>query len=210
MDNILSERGKLEIQKRFIDNFKYFSEVVNNNTLIFGEQFILECDQHISDIKTKRKGLGDGGAAAEEHRIIIDPPWIQGKNDFYKYIIGKIKELQLTMDTHNKRLSYFYIYYRRVYDGMSISIIALASALSVTEAVSMCFPPVVYTKILTMCMSALITVLTSIIKLKNYKEKTEQIVKIREKVYMCQTNLYIFEKDVKSQLYIEDDNPPPP
>ena len=49
----------------------------------------------------------------------------------------------------------------------------------------------------------MIGMLTSLTKFFNLKTKTEDIIKIREKVYNCNTKIFSFDKNLKSTLYLQ-------
>ena len=65
---------------------------------------------------------------------------------------------------------------------------------------SLMFKPQVYTSIATIVISTSVALATAILKLKNYKERIEEIVKTTEKVYNCQSQLFTFDKQMKTTL----------
>ena len=81
--------------------------------------------------------------------------------------------------------------------------------MSFFEAISMSFEFGRYSKIGTVFISTSVAALTSFLKFKNYKEKAEEVVRIKEKVFASQSKIFLFEKDLKSKLYLYNQNEPP-
>ena len=132
----------------------------------------------------------------EKKKTEPDPPWKQ--YDEYKYIITKIEDIQATLCNHLRILDYYYIHHKWWYDFISTIIIFISSGMSFFEAVSMSFNFGRYQKVGTVCISTSIAALTSFLKFKNYKEKSEEVVRIKEKVLSSQSKLFLFEKDLKN------------
>ena len=68
------------------------------------------------------------------------------------------------------------------------------------------FKPQVFSGIVSILIGSSIALSTAVLKLKNYKEKIENIVKTQEKVYSCQAQLFTFDKFMKSSLNMSDES----
>ena len=203
--NIHSEEFKQKTQEEFIKVFKEFSDVVNDNVLIIGEEFLYKYKKAHNDyiIKLNKENKEFQFVNANEQ----DPPWIQ--HDDFKYIVSKIEYVQTHLDEYIRVLDFYYIHHKWWFDKISTVIIIISSCMSFFEAVSMSFNFGRYQKIGTVFISTSIASLTSILKFRNYKEKAEEIVRIKEKVLSSQSKLYLFEKDLKSKLYLYKKNEEP-
>jgi len=139
----------------------------------------------------------------------LPPPW--STDDFYTYIFRKNKDIQNVLFTYNRKLTYFYLYNKNVYEVCSVVLIVLSSSLALIEGISLCFDPVIETTIVTLTISMSIGVLTSVLKFFNFKNETEDIIKIKEKVNTCSAKIFTFDKKLKTQLYLKyNANPPTP
>ena len=56
--------------------------------------------------------------------------------------------------------------------------------------------------IVSLVVSTSIAVMTSVLKFKNYKEKLEELVKMREKIHNCQAKLFTFDKELKTTIFL--------
>jgi len=110
---------------------------------------------------------------------------------------------------YNEELSFYYVYYKNVYDVCSVLIIVLSSCITLIEGISLCFDPVIYTNITILLLGTTISIITSVLKYFNFKNKTEEIIKLKEKVYNCQTKIFLFDKRVKSELFLNIYSAPP-
>lgn len=206
--NIHSEEFKQKTQEEFIKVFKDFSDVINDNVLIIGEKFLYKYkkthNEYVKKLNRENKDECGKFVNAKEK----DPPWKQ--YDEFNYMVSKIERLQKQLEEHLRVLDYYYIHHKWWYDRISTVIILISSGMSFFEAVSMSFNFGRYQKVGTVFISTSIAALTSILKFKNYKEKAEEIVRIKEKVLASQSKLYLFEKDLKSKLYLynKDEEPP--
>lgn len=206
--DIHSEEFKQKVQEDFIKVFKDFSDVINDNVLIISEKFLYKYrkthNEYIKKINEENKNNHGKLVNAEEK----DPPWKQ--YDEYNYMVSKIERLQKQLEEHVRVLDYYYIHHKWWYDSISTVIILISSGMSFFEAISMSFNFGRYQKLGTVFISTSIAALTSILKFKNYKEKAEEIVRIKEKVLASQSKLYLFEKDLKSKLYLYNKYEEPP
>lgn len=207
--DIHSYNFKQKVQEDFVKVFKDFSDVINDNVLIIGEKFLYKYKKTHNDYISKlnrQKNVDIKIVNATEQ----DPPWKQ--HEEFRYMVNKVESIQTQLEEHLRVLDYYYIHHKWWYDVISTVIIFISSGMSFFEAVSMSFNFGRYQKVGTVFISTSIAALTSILKFKNYKEKAEEIVRIKEKVLASQSKLYLFEKDLKSKLYLykSNDEPPPP
>lgn len=186
------------IQEKFLEIIKYYNDVIMTNTMVFSEEELLEYQKKIFEIEKERK------------KFIIKSDITTHLNieeDFMKYILKKVESIQGTLGTYNKQLSFFYNKYRVTYDSVSIIIIVLSSSLSMIEGITLCFSDSnTISTIISLVVSTTIAVLTSILKFKNIKEKIEEVVKMREKIYNCQAKLYTFDKELKTTIFLSANN----
>ena len=135
----------------------------------------------------------------ELHRYKLNIPEDK-KTRFNVYILKKINDLENDLDEFLSTLDYFYLKYKRYYNYFSLYNIAASTSMTLVESISLMFRPQVYTGVVTIVMSTSIALCTAVLKLKNYKEKIEDIVKTTEKVYSCQSQLFTFDKHLKTSL----------
>lgn len=186
-----------QVQEKFLDIIKYYNDVIMTNTMVFPEDEVLEYQKKIFKIDKERKKFSKC-----EKNTVID---IQG--DFFKYVIKKIENLQTTLGSYNKQLSFFYNKYKNIYDWVSMIIIVLSSSLSLVEGITLCFSEEnTISTIVSLMVSTTIAVLTSVLKFKNYKEKLEELVKMREKIHNCQAKLFTFDKELKTTIFLSSNN----
>ena len=88
--DVYSNKYKKKVQKQFIDVFKEFSDVINDNVLIISEQYIYEYQKNHKKYESKlnEQKLTNTCDTSKE----VDPPWIQ--HEEYKYMIKKINDTQ--------------------------------------------------------------------------------------------------------------------
>ena len=186
-----------QIQEKFLDIVKYYNDVIMTNTMVFSEEEVLEYQKKIFKIEKERKNY----SKCEKHTVIdVD-------GDFFKYIIKKVENLQSTLGSYNKQLSFFYNKYKLIYDWVSIVIIFMSSSLSLVEGITLCFSEEnVASTIVSLVVSTSIAVMTSVLKFKNYKEKLEELVKMREKIHNCQAKLFTFDKELKTTIFLSSNN----
>ena len=136
---------------------------------------------------------------SEPERYILNIPKNK-KTRFNVYILKKINDLENDLEEFLGTLDYFYLKYKKHYDNFSFYNIFASSSLTLLESVSLMFKPQIYTGIVSIFISTSIAVSVAVLKLKNYKEKIEEIVKTTEKVYSCQAQLFTFDKFLKTSL----------
>ena len=204
--DVYSNVYKKKVQKQFIEVFKQFSEVINDNVLIISEKYIYEYQKNHKkfECKLNKKQITTSQDISTEQ----DPPWIQ--HDEYKYMIKKINDTQTQLNSYSHILDYYYIHHKWWYDRISMVIIIISSGLSFFQTLSITYNFGKIEKVGSVFISTSIAALTAILKFKNYKEKAEEVVRIKEKVLSSQSKLYLFEKDLKSKLYLYNNNDEPP
>lgn len=186
-----------EFQEKFLEIMKYYNEVIMTNTMVFPEDEVLEYQKKIFKIEKERKNY----SKCEKHTVID----VEG--DFFKYIIKKVENLQTNLGSYNKQLSFFYNKYKLIYDWVSVLIILMSSSLSLVEGITLCFSDEnVPSTIVSLVVSTSIAVMTSVLKFKNYKEKLEELVKMREKIHNCQAKLFTFDKELKTTIFLCSNN----
>ena len=121
---------------------------------------------------------------------------------FYVYICKKAEEMQKSIMEYKDELSFYYSHYKRKYNSCSIIVIVVSSCIPLVEGISLCFEPVVATNIIVLILGTLVSVITSLLKFLNYKNKMEEIVRIREKINTCEAKIFYFDKRLKSKLYM--------
>lgn len=197
--DIYSLEYKQKVQSDFIHVFEEFSKVINDNVLIIGEEYLYEYEKKHMNIESKRKRRTPD-TPTRDVATQPDPPWVQ--HGEYAYIVTKIEDVQKRLVAYIRALDYYYIGHKWLYDIISVCIIMISSSMTFFEAMSMSFEFGRYQKLITVMLSSSIAALTSFLKFKNYKEKAEEIVRIKEKVLSSQSKLYLFEKDLKSKLHL--------
>lgn len=189
----MSFNGEL-IKKEFLENVNYFNEIIMSNKIVFSNRL---------------KWMYDKGRENNENKSNHSKPrpWMNDK--FLLYIFQKTDEIQHILIVYNDELSFYYIYYKNIYDICSILLIVLSSCITLIEGISLCFDPVIYTNISILVLGTVISIITSVLKYFNFKNKTEEIIRLKEKVHNCQTKLFLFDKKIKSGLFLNVYNAPP-
>jgi len=187
--------NQAECQTKFMEIVKYYNDVIMTNTLVFSETAVLKAQKMIHDIECEREQIYNPVARKMKT--------LDTKSDFFRYIIKKVEDLQNILEYQHKQLSYFYTRYKREYHNVSILVIILSSAMSLVEGVTLVFNPHnKVTPVVMLGMSSTIAITTSILKFRNTKEKIEGIIKMKEKIQMCQAKLFTFDKEVKTSLFM--------
>jgi len=189
----MSFNGEL-IKKEFLENVNYFNEIIMSNKIVFSSR--------LKDMYDKANENNENKSNHKKPR-----PWMNDK--FLMYVFQKTDEIQHTLIVYNEELSFYYVYYKNVYDVCSVLIIVLSSCITLIEGISLCFDPVIYTNITILLLGTTISIITSVLKYFNFKNKTEEIIKLKEKVYNCQTKIFLFDKRVKSELFLNIYSAPP-
>jgi len=189
----MSFNGEL-IKKEFLENVNYFNEIIMSNKIVFSNR--------LREMYDKARENSENKSNNKKTR-----PWMNDK--FLMYIFQKTDEIQHTLIMYNEELSFYYIYYKNVYDSCSVLIIVLSSCITLVEGISLCFDPVIYTNITILLLGSIISIITSVLKYFNFKNKTEEIIRLKEKVYNCQTKIFLFDKKIKSELFLNIYSAPP-
>lgn len=182
----MSFNGEL-IKTEFLENVNYFNEIIMSNKIVFSSR--------LKDMYDKANENNKNKSDHNKPR-----PWMNDK--FIMYVFQKTDEIQHTLIVYNEELSFYYMYYKKVYDICSVLIIILSSCITLVEGISLCFEPVIYTNISILLLGTTISIITSVLKYFNLKSKTEEITRLKEKVYNCQTKIFLFDKKVKSELFL--------
>lgn len=140
----------------------------------------------------------------EPRRYKLNIP-TEKKTRFNVYILKKINDLENDLTEFLSTLDYFYLKYKKYYDRFSFYNIFASTGVTLIESISLMFRPQVYSGVVTIVISTSVALSTAMLKLKNYKEKIEEIVKTTEKVYSCQAQLFTFDKLIKSSLNMTPD-----
>jgi len=194
---------KRKVQEDFIKVFEEFSKVINDNVLIIGEEYIYDYEKKHMKIQSKLNTITPKvleQAPAKSVATRPDPPWVQ--HGEYAYVVTKIEDIQKRLVSYIRALDYYYISHKWLYDMISVGIIMISSSMTFFEALTISYNFGRFQKLVTIAMSSGIAALTAFLKFKNYKEKAEEIVRIKEKVLSSQSKLFLFEKDLKSKLYL--------
>jgi len=189
----MSFNGEL-IKKEFLENVNYFNEIIMSNKIVFSNR--------LKKMYDKTKENIENNSSHNKPR-----PWMNDK--FLMYVFQKTDEIQHTLIVYNEELSFYYVYYRKVYDFFSVFIIILSSCITLIEGISLCFDPVIYTNITILILGTILSITTSTLKYFNFKNKTEEIIKLKEKIHNCQTKIFLFDKQVKSELFLNVYSAPP-
>lgn len=185
-----------ECQAKFMEIVKYYNDVIMTNTLVFSESQVLKAQKMIHDIECERMKIYNPLDGQK-------PGTMETNDDFFRYIIKKVEGLQSLLEYQHKQLSYFYTKYKREYHNVSVMVIFLSSTMSLVEGVSLIFDPTnKISPVVTLGMSTTIAITTSILKFRNTKERIEGIIKMKEKIQMCQAKLFTFDKEVKTSLFL--------
>ena len=187
--------NQVECQAKFMEIIKYYNDVIMTNTLVFSEEDVLKAQKMIHEIECAREHLYNPACGS--------PNSMETDSDFFRYIIKKIESLQCLLEYQHKQLSYFYTKYKKEYHNVSILVIFLSSSMSLVEGITLLFDP--HNKIssvMMLCMSSTIAITTSVLKFRNTKEKLEGIIKMKEKIQMCQAKLFTFDKEIKTSLFL--------
>ena len=181
------DRDENAIQKKFLEHVNLFNEVVISNKIIFS-------------INLKKKYLKQKIIQYDISSKHSKYPWESDK--FFIYICKKAEEMQNCIMEYKDELSFYYSHYKKKYNSCSIIVIVLSSCIPLVEGVSLCYEPVVATHIIILFLGTLVSVITSLLKFLNYKNKMEEIVRIREKINTCEAKIFYFDKKLKSKLYL--------
>ena len=190
-----------DVLKKFLKIIKFYNEIIKSAPLIVSNHDLIVYMKQQNEYDSILNKFEDKVPHTEIDKINIPD---EKKTRFNVYILKKINDLERDLTDFSRKLDYFYLRYKKYYDYFSFYNIFAATSLTLIESVSLMFPPQVYTGIFSIFIGSSIAVSTAVIKLKNYKENIETIVKTREKVYSCQAQLFTFDKFMKSSLNMNE------
>ena len=218
-NNYAPLHNEQKILEKFMKILKFYNEIIKSSPLIVSDQDYLrykkqkvKYSEEIKNLETFFSGPRRVDFATEvgeselvTHSIEEDGVYKLNipqdkKTRFNVYILKKINDLENDLQEFLSSLDYFYLKYKKYYDNFSLYNICAASSMTLLESMALMFKPQVYTGVATIVISTSIALSTAILKLKNYKEKIEEIVKTTEKVYSCQAQLFTFDKYLKTSL----------
>jgi len=204
-----------DILKKFLIIMKFYNEIIKSAPLIVSNTDLIvymkqqnEYEKIINDLDT-HEPICIHTELLETHDLNIRPlPKLnipdEKKTRFNVYILKKINDLERDITDFSRKLDYFYLRYKKYYDYFSFYNIFASTSLTLIESISLMFKPQVYTGVFSIFIGTSIAISISVLKLKNYKENIETIVKTQEKVYSCQAQLFTFDKFMKSSLNMKD------
>jgi len=219
-NNYSSINSDEKILEKFMKILKFYNEIIKSSPLIVSDQDFLnykkqkvKYSQEIKKIeefikpkpKVHFKLEVQDPLELESHQIDVESRYILNipenkKTRFNVYILKKINDLENDLEEFLRTLDYFYLKYKKHYDNFSFYNIFASSSLTLIESVSLMFHPQIYTGVVSIFISTSIAMSVAVLKLKNYKERIEEIVKTTEKVYSCQAQLFTFDKFLKTSL----------
>jgi hypothetical protein len=204
-----------EILKRFMKILKFYNEIIKSSPLIVSDSDIINYKKKkVKNIKEEKKleeffktpyvdmhyELGEINTHSLDEKIYKLNISNDKKTRFNVYILKKINDLETDLQEFSDQLNYFYLKYKKYYDRFTFYNIFASTGVTLIESISLMFNPQVYTGVVTIIISTSVALSTAVLKLKNYKEKIEEIVKTTEKVYSCQSQLFTFDKLLKTSL----------
>ena len=176
-----------KINEEFVDHINYFNEIMANR-IVVSKKLQKKFLDNTKDREIIKKATGNY-------------PWIN--NHFYTYVFRKIDNIKTKLVNYNDELGFYCLHYKRMYDINSVIILVLSSCITLVEGISLCFEPVIYTNIIVLLLGTLVSVITAVLKFYNFKGKTEEIVKLCEKINVCEAKFFLLDKKLKSRLFIE-------
>ena len=216
----MSEQGEFcvseeDILEKFMKILKFYNEIIKVSPLIVSDEDLLNYKKKkIKYLEEEKKlenyfkvprvdmshELGEPDSHSLEENIYKLNIPENKKTRFNVYILKKINDLENDLQEFLDKLDYFYLKYKKYYDRFAFYNIFASTGVTLIESISLLFRPQVYTTIVTILISTSVALSTAVLKLKNYKERIEEIVKTTEKVYSCQAKLFTFDKEIKTQL----------
>ena len=188
-----------DFQEKFLDIVRYYNEVVRSDNIIFDERRVIKYEHMAHDIENQRSKIDTSTACT---------PTTFTTSTFYNYLLCKVLGIRKELSMHDKKLSFFYLKYKKIFDRCSVAVIIMSSSLTFIESVSLTLNPVTDentgARIVSLTFSTLIAIVTAVLKFKNIKEKIESIVKAKEKIHNCQAKLFNFDKELKTTLFMSD------
>lgn len=216
----MSEQGEFcvseeDILEKFMKILKFYNEIIKVSPLIVSNEDILNYKKKkIKYLEEEKKlenyfkvpkvdmsyELGEPDSHSLEENIYKLNIPENKKTRFNVYILKKINDLENDLQEFLDKLDYFYLKYKKHYDRFAFYNIFASTGVTLIESISLLFRPQVYITIVTILISTSVALSTAVLKLKNYKERIEEIVKTTEKVYSCQAKLFTFDKEIKTRL----------
>lgn len=189
----MSHKTEEDFRKEFLDVVKYFNEVVMSNPVVMDIRAIMKYKTLIEDY-TQETGIllhnSNNGVNVPDNK----------KNDFFVYLMKKNDDIQEVLASYLGKLNFYYTKYKKNYDNITLLNVIMSSGLTFIEALSLTLDQQVPFSVVSITISTGLAISTSYLKIKNYKEKLENIVKAQEKIQTCQAKLFTFDKKLKSHL----------
>lgn len=193
----MSHKTEEDFRKEFLDVVKYFNEVVMANPVVMDIRAIMKYKQLIEDY-TQETGMllynSNNGVNIPDNK----------KNDFFVYLMKKNDDIQEILASYLGKLNFYYTKYKKNYDNITLLNVVMSSGLTFIEALSLTLKQQVPFSVVSITISTGLAISTSYLKIKNYKEKLENIVKAQEKIQTCQAKLFTFDKKVKTHLCLSE------
>jgi hypothetical protein len=187
-----------DFRREFLEVVKFFNEVVMSNPIIMDMKALTKyrklIDQYSEENDSKMLFVSNNGQ---------NIPY-QKKNNFFEYIITKNDHIQCILSEYLAKLNFYYTKYKKNYDNITLLNVVMSSGLTFIEALSLTLDQHKSFSIATISISTGLAISTSYLKIKNYKEKLENIVKAQEKIHTCQAKLFTFDKKMKSHLCLSE------
>ena len=184
-------------RERFLDIVRHYNENIVNTTLMFTthdlRQYRMQTTyQHSSTEDDAHAHLTTEARSDDNYHSF---PGV------YKYVIKKIENMQENLTNYTKQLNYFYAKNDRYYYVSFMTVISLSASLSIFDTLLLTFSTRTtdrLSSVTSVIVSSCITVLTANLRYKNVKYIMEEIVRVREKINVCQSKLFLLDKDMKS------------
>lgn len=186
-----------DFRKEFLDVVKFFNEVVMSNPVVMDMRALMKYKKLISEYTSEQDThtfVSNNGKSIPQEK----------KNNFYEYIIKKNDSIQVILSEYLGKLNFYYTKYKKNYDNITLLNVIMSSGLTFIEALSLSIDQAKAFSIVSITISTGLAISTSYLKIKNYKEKLENIVKAQEKIHNCQAKLFTFDKKMKSHLCLSD------
>jgi len=189
----MSHKTENDFRKEFLDVVKYFNEVVMSNPIVMDIRAIMKYKALIDEYTSET------GILLHNSNNGVNIPGYK-KNDFFVYLMKKNDDIQEVLASYLGKLNFYYTKYKKNYDNITLLNVVMSSGLTFIEALSLTLDQQVPFSIVSITISTGLAISTSYLKIKNYKEKLENIVKAQEKIQTCQAKLFTFDKKLKSHL----------
>ena len=186
-----------DFRKEFLDVVKFFNEVVMSNPVVMDMRALMKYKKLIAEYTSEQDThtfISNNGQSIPHEK----------KNKFYEYIIQKNDSIQVILSEYLGKLNFYYTKYKKNYDNITLLNVIMSSGLTFIEALSLTLNKSKAFSIISITISTGLAISTSYLKIKNYKEKLENIVKAQEKIHNCQAKLFTFDKKMKSHLCLSD------